>query len=246
MDCQIVVERNTGGVRSRLTTKSFALTVKRQYGFSPGSISGLVAHYDAYTLTEAAAAVIASWDDLTLNDNDLTEATNRPTKQLTGAGRPYVLFDGSNDVLTSELANLGTACTIILAGFIDSYDATVRGFIQVGGTNGGRLAFDNANLKGISGSDIANTTLPSLDTWFVAAITKTASGAITVQKGTAAAVTTSSTAAVTAGAITMGDTAADAVAAVGVGEILVYDNVLSASNLERAIRALQLKWEATG
>lgn len=247
MTCQIVAERNTAGVRTRLTSKSFTLTVKRQLGFTPGSISGLVAHYDAYDLTaNAEGASLATWDDRSLNDNDLTEATNKPTVSYTGAGRPFVSFDGTNDLLTSELTNVGTACTVFVVAKIDTTDATVRGIVQVGGTNGARIAFDNSNLKGISGSDIANTSLPATGEWFVAVATKTASGAITIQKGTASAVSQASSAAVTQGAIVLGDTPADAVADCGVTELLVYDSVLSATIIERTVRALQIKWQATG
>lgn len=246
---RIVVERLTAGAGTaitRLESQSFALTIERARAFSPQSIDGLVLWVDAYDLTEAVAAVIASWDDKTLFERDMDEATNKPTRRNTGAGRPYALFDGSNDLLTSVLADLGTACTIAFAGFIDTYDATVRGVVQVGGTNGARLAFDNANLKGISGSDIANTTLPSLDTWFVGIVTKTASGAITVQKGTAAAVSAASSAAVTAGAVVMADTPADAAAAIGAGELCVYNSVLTAAQINSLVRYLQTKWQATG
>lgn len=248
MTAQLVIERNSSGTRTRLTSKPFTLTVKRQFGFVAGSISGLVAHYDAYDLTSIAEnAVVPTWDDRSLNDNDLTEATNRPTKMLTGAGRPFVDFDGTNDILTSELANLGTACTCFVVAKIGSWDGTTRGIIQIGGTNGGRIAFNSSNLKGISGSDTANTSLPAaLDTWFVATMTKTASGAITIQKGTGSEVSQASTAAVTAGAITVGDTAADAIADCSVAEIIVYDSVLSATNIERVVRSLQQKWQATG
>lgn len=244
-----VVERLTSGAGSavtRMVSRDISLTIERQYGFTPQSISGLIGWYDAYDLSEAVAALVTTWSDKTLLDRDVTEATNKPTKRTTAAGRPYLEFDGSNDLLTSVLADAGLACTIALVGMIDTYDATVRGFIQVGGTNGARLAFDNANLKGISGSDIANTTLPSLDTWFVAIVTKTASGAITVQKGTAAPVSAASTAAVTPGTIAMGDGAADAAADVGIAEVAVWNRVLTTAEINRVVRAFQNKWEATG
>jgi hypothetical protein len=80
----------------------------------------------------------------------------------------------------------------------------------------------------------------------VAVATKAASGAITIQKGAAAAVSTSSTAAVTKGAVTVGDTIADAPADVRISEILIYDSVLSAADINRVVRYLQNKWEATG
>lgn len=246
---RIVVERLTSGAGSavtRMVSKPFTLTIKRAMAFTPQSISGLIAWYDSYDLTEAVAATVASWADKTLYDRDLAEATNKPTRRNTGAGRPYLEFDGTNDLLASTLADAGLACTALVVFKIGAYDATTRGIIQVGGTNGGRLAFNSTNLKGLSGSDAADGTLPSLNTWCVAVITKTASGAITVQKGTGSPVSQASTNAVTVGTIGLGDTAADSVADVDIAEVMVWDNVLSAANINRAVRAMQFKWEATG
>ncbi len=245
-NAQIVVERTAAGVRSRLVSRTFSLVMKRQYGFSPSLISGLLAWWDAYDITDAVAAFVATWDDRSRLDRDLIEATNKPTRRDTVQGRPYVEFDGTNDLMSTTLADIGTACTVFVVASINTYDATTRGVIQVGGTNGARIAFSSTNLKGISGADIANTSLPALDAWFVAVATKAASGAITIQKGTAAAVSTASVAAVTVGTVGMGDTAADAVADVGVMEAIIYDSVLSADNIEKVVRHLQQKWNATG
>lgn len=247
--CQIVVERLTGGAGTavtRMVSEDFTLTIERQYGFTPQSISGLIAHFDAYDITDAVAASVASWNDRTLFNRDLAEATNRPTRQNTGAGRPFVLFDGTNDILTDSLADAGLACTVLAVFKCVAQDATLRGVIQVGGTNGARIAFNNANLKGASGADVANTSLPAVGAFCVAVATKTASGAITIQKGTAAAVSQASVNAVTPGTVTVGDTAVDSFANIGVHEIMVWDNVLSAANINRAVRAMQQKWQATG
>lgn len=247
--CQFVVERLTAGAGTavtRMVSEDITITIERQYGFTPQSISGLVGWWDAYDLTEAVAATIASWGDKTYYNRDLAEATNKPTRQNTGAGRPFLLFDGVNDLLADSLADIGTACTVLAVFKTVVQDATTRGVVQVGGTNGARIAFNATNLKGFSGSDVANTTLPTNGVFCVAVATKTASGAITIQKGTAAAVTTSSTNAVTVGAVGVGDTAADSAANIGLHELMVWDNVLSAADINRAVRAMQNKWQATG
>lgn len=256
--CQIVVTRTTGGdtaanAPGRWSSKAFPVTIDRRIGFSPRRISGLVAWYSAYSLTEAVAGQVASWDDKGPYDFDLAQATSgqQPKRYNDGTGRPYLLFDGTDDnLLTAAQANggdqFGAACTIFVAGQIDTRDATVRGVVQVGGTNGARLAFDNTNLKGISGSDVANTTLPSLDDAFVATVTKTAGGAITVKKGLAAAVTQASSASVTPGIIQIGDEAADSASAFRLYELIVFSSVLTSEQQAQIIRYLQKQWNANG
>ncbi len=248
--CNVVVERTAGAdpvtnPPQRWSSRPFALSIERQVGFSPDSIAGLGLWLDAYSLVSTAdAASVASWDDKSIYDRDVSEATNQPTKRSDGQGRPYVLFDGSNDLLTTSWAQFAAPCTVFVAGQIDSYDATVRAFVQVGGSNGVRIAFDNANLKGASGADIADTSLPSLDTPFVATASKVAGGAVTIQRNLVAAVSQASAAAVTAGTVQIADTTADAAAAVGVYEILVYDSVLSSADQARVQRYLMKKWGA--
>lgn len=249
--CQFVVTRTTAGstvtnAPTRWESKKFNVTLDRSIGFSPDKIAGLQLWLDAYSITEAAGAVVTTWDDKSVYDRDVTEATNKPTRQTDGTGRPYLDFDGTNDLLASVWDQFGDPTTLIIVGKIDTYDATVRGFVQVGGTGGVRIAFDNANLKGISGADVANTSLPALDTPFVAVATKAASGDVTIQKGLAAAVTTVSVQAVTDGTVTIGDTAADSPADCQLYEVIVYDTVLSAENIARNVRSLQKKWAATG
>jgi len=256
--CHIAVTRTTAGdtatnAPSRWASQGFTVTVERVIGFSPDSISGLIGWYSAYDLTTAVAGQVSSWEDRSRYGFDLAQGTSgqQPKRYNNGDGRPYLLFDGTDDNMLTAAGALGgdlfgTASTAIVVAQIDSYDATTRGIVQVGGTNGGRIAFNSSNLKGLSGSDVANTSLPTLDAPFVATMTTTASGAITIKKGTASAVTTSSTNAVTAGVIQIGDTAADSPAAFRIHELIVWDNVLSAENQARVIRALQKIWNATG
>ncbi len=248
--CNIVVERTVGAdpvtnPPMRWSSRPFALSVERQIGFSPDSVAGLELWLDAYSLVATSdAAAVASWDDKSIYDRDVSEATNQPTKRTDGQGRPYVLFDGTNDLLTTNWAQFTAPTTVFVAGQIDSYDATVRGFVQVGGTNGVRIAFDNTNLKGVTGADVANTSLPALDTPFVATASKVAGGAVTIQRNLVAAVSQASAAAVTAGTVQVADTAADSAAAVAVYELLVYNTVLAAADQARVQRYLMKKWGA--
>jgi len=256
--CHISVTRTTAGdtasnAPGRWSSQPFTVTVERQVGWSPDGVSGLVAWYSAYDITTAVAGQVATWEDRSRYGFDMAQATSgqQPKRYNNGDGRPYLLFDGTDDNMLTAAGALGgdlfgSASTAIVVAQIDSCDATTRGIIQVGGTNGGRIAFNSTNLKGFSGADVANTSLPALDSPFVVTMTKTASGAITIKKGTASAVSQASTNAVTAGVIQIGDTAADSPAAFRIHEIMVWDNVISAENQARAIRALQKTWNANG
>lgn len=257
--CQFVVTRTTAldtvtNAPTSWTSPSFTVTVDRKSRWSPDRVSGLQAWYDAYTFFSTAnAASLASWDDKGPYGFDLAQATGgmQPQKYVDGTGRPYVLFDGTDDNMLTAAQSLGgdqfgLASTVIAAMEIDSYDPAVRGVVQVGGTNGARIAFNSTNLKGATGADIANTSLPALDASFVATVTKTASGAVTVKRGLNAAVSQASVNAVTPGVIQIGDTAADTAAAFRLYELLVFDSVLSAENQAQAIRYMQKKWAANG
>jgi len=250
LTCHIVVERTTGGdpvtnPPGRYDSREFAVTLDRKIGFSPDSISGLVLWLDAYDFAAVSAATAEStWDDKSVYDRDVSQATgaNQPTVQFDGTGRPYLLFDGSNDQMATSW-NLFTAPnTIFVVAACVAQDATTRGIIQVGGAGGARLAFNATNLKGMSGSDVANTTLPALNTPFVGTVTKAAGGAVKCQYNLVAIVDGGGTQAVTAGVVELADTTADAAANVRIYEVLVYDTVLSPANLAKVQRALLKKW----
>lgn len=235
-----MVSRDTGTARTSLTSKTWTLTLNRRRSFQPTQISGCLLWATAYAVTEAAGASVQTWDDASAQDADLSQATSgqRPVRRNTGEGRPYLEFDGTDDLFATSLANFAAPCTVAVVARARTVDATVRGIVQVGGTNGVRIAFDNANLKGLSGSDVANTTLPATNTWFVAVATKAAGGNVTIQLNLNSPVTGSSSAAVTAGTVQIADTAADAVAAVDVAEVAVWGSVLSAADIETVVNGL--------
>lgn len=243
---QIVVERDDGtGIMTRRSSDAFTLTIARKIGFNPSQISGFFAQYDAYDTSEASGALVTTWDDKAPADRDLTEATNKPTKRFTNEGRPYLEFDGVNDLMTSNTTDFPKTCTAMIVAKMGAYDATKRGLLQVGGTNGGRIIINNANLIGASGANEALTTLPALNTWFIATMTKTDGGAVTIQLNDDAPVSNASVLAVTQGALTVGDTVADAVADIDIAEIVIFDVVLTAANIELLYRYLAHKHGVT-
>lgn len=250
LSCTIIVERTTGAdpvtnPPGRWTSREFTVTIDRKQGFSPDSISGLALWLDAYSFASTSAGTaVATWDDKSVYDRDAAQSTgaNQPTVQFDGTGRPHVLFDGSNDQMATAWAQFGAPCTVFVAAQCDTQDATTRGIVQVGGTGGPRIAFNATNLKALSGTDVANTTLPALDTTFVGTATKASGGSIKAQYNLVAIVDGGGTQAVTAGVVELGDTTADAAAAVRIYEVLVFDSVLSAANLAKVQRYLLKKW----
>lgn len=248
--CQVVVTRTTSGdtaanAPGRWTSREFTVTVDRKIGFSPDKIAGLQAWFDGYSfVADAAGTLEASWDDKSVYDRDLAQGTgaNQPAKQTDGKGRPHLLFDGSNDQLDTAWVQFGDPCTVFVVAQIDSYDATTRGLVQVGGTGGVRIAFNSSNIKVLTGSDSANDTLPALDTTFVACATKAASGDAKISVNLGSQQTASSTQAVTDGLLGIGKTAADSAAACRIYEVVVYDTVLSSEDRARVTRYLMKKW----
>jgi len=250
--CQIVVTRTAAGstvsnAPSRWASRDFTVTVERKIGFSPDQIAGLVLWLDAYSVSEAAGVAVGTWDDKSIFDRDATQATAgfKPLRQTDGTGRPYLDFDGTDDAMATTWAAFTAPCTVLIAASVSTF-AAGRGLVQFGGLNGGRIIVSAANLVGASGADVANTTLPALDTAFVATMSKAASGAVTIRKGLGAAVSNASVLAVTAGTCGIGDTVVDAAADFQLYEVVAFDSVLSTENEARVQRYLMKKWSAGG
>jgi hypothetical protein len=255
LKCQIVFTRTASNdpvanQPKRVATDFFNVQVNRQVGFSPDKIAGLVAWYDAYDfISTTSGTAVAQWNDKSAFKRHLTQSTgaNQPTVGFDGAGRPFLLFDGTNDQLETAWVQFGLASTIVCAFQIDTSDPGARGVVQVGGTNGARLAFTSAAVRGISGSDTASTGYATLDTTIVGTVTKAASGNVSVQVSTSqsalgSATSQASTAAVTPDSIQVGDTDADTAANVRIHELAVFSSVVGANDLARIQRALLMKW----
>lgn len=78
----------------------------RTFGFSPKSLSGLVGWFDTSQITgKNDGDAVSQWDDLSGLGNHFTQATgaNQPLYKTGGkAGRPYLLGDGSNDLMAAN------------------------------------------------------------------------------------------------------------------------------------------------
>lgn len=248
--CQIVVTRTTAGdtasnAPGRWTSREFTVTVDRKTGFSPDQIAGLGLWLDGYSFVDDASATAeAAWDDKSVYDRDMAQGTgaNQPLKYTDGKGRPYLLFDGTNDAMATAWALFGDPNTVFVVAQLVSVDATTRGIVQVGGTGGVRIAFNSSNIMVKTGSDSQNDTLPALNTTFVGCATKAASGDGKYSTNLGSQVTATSTQAVTDGICELGDTTADSAAAIRLYEVIVYDTVLSAENRARVTRYLMKKW----
>lgn len=135
-------------------------------GFSPASITGLVAWYDAANLstlwqdsarTTPAAAdgdVIGSWNDRSANGYHVTQDTtaNKPTLRLNVQnGKPVVRFDGVDDVLfiadQSGLDLVGPV-SVFAVGFIP--DGRAAGLILA---KGRAIVHFNYGLGGVTTTD---------------------------------------------------------------------------------------------
>lgn len=239
----IVVRRQTGSAPSSVETiaqsASFPVTITKQRTFSPSMLAsanciGWFSSMDGVISALADNTSIASWVDMSASGRDLSEATNQPRKKTKGnKQQPYVNFDGVNDVLTSVLADAGLACTVAALVKFEVTDATKRTIIKIGGANGLEIGSDSTNIYGRSGSDVASTPRPADGTWYVVVGTKAAGGAVTIQKNRVTAVSTASSAVVTPGAVQVGGGSnfpnADVI------EFMVFDGVLNAADIERAV-----------
>jgi len=89
----------------RVTINSSGVLVTEQITqnvFNPNSITGLVLWLKADAITGLSNNdSLTTWEDSSSSNNDVTEATNKPLYKTGGLNsRPYVYFDGTNDLLT--------------------------------------------------------------------------------------------------------------------------------------------------
>lgn len=244
-NCQIVVERNTGGVRTRLASKFFTLTVRRTASFSPLLLGDTLFWVDAYDLLSTAdAAAVAAWSCRSRYGRDLAESTNTPTKRTLTTGHPVVRFDGTNDILTTANAEIGQPFTAFFVGRVLTTDATERAFLEIGGTNPVRLQMSATQLRAKVNATAAVVSKPTDGDMFVGIATYNATN-ITVQLGSGAPNSQAAADANARAVLRLGDSAADSPHNVDVAEVAVVSGVLSAGDIERGGRALAAKWGVT-
>jgi hypothetical protein len=238
------------------------LLVPRASGFNPKSIAGLAAWYDATVASSVtlASGFVSQWDDLSGGGLHLSQATeaDRPSLGTLG-GKTAIDFDGSNDFLRNAQApaswlfgtyfiafsqdtatNVGqTLITLNVAG--QTYRmglvwSALQEFRtqQISGTG------SVSNVSG--GSGVTNT--PRLITH---TYDGTSSGSLRLS-GTSLTGSSSVTASSDSGVI-VGIRRASNVSSLPmdgkVGELVIYNRVLSATEIARIERYLAAKWGAT-
>jgi hypothetical protein len=117
--------------------------------FTPASISGLYAWYDASQIVgKVDGDAISQWDDLSGNARHLLQATGSKQPLYKAAvqnGKPVVRFDGVDDDLTAALAaTLAQPFTIVVVGRAstgtstnENFTASPSGNVFVAGRTGG-------------------------------------------------------------------------------------------------------------
>jgi hypothetical protein len=124
--------------------------ISNQASFSPSSISGLQAWFDANdesTITESANAV-SQWDDKSGNANHAVQATGikQPiTNSVTINGLNAISFDGVNDTLKTASIGLGSTYSCYFVCKTDKTGFIVNGYMVGLGISG---AFDSVGLSG--------------------------------------------------------------------------------------------------
>ena len=163
------------GVRTRLP-----VTIYRRASneFSPKSISGLVAWFDADDLSTftLSGVAVSEWRDKSGNGYAVSQETgnNQPQRTGTVLGRATVDFDGSNDCLFSD--NTGLAASFsgdksVTAFFVGQMHTTAESavnnlgvWLSIGSTSSGtpnfyfRAASDSGNFQFVTRNDASSTT----------------------------------------------------------------------------------------
>lgn len=228
----------------------------RATGFSPNSLSGLAAWWDANntsSLTLDANGNVSTWADLSGNGANATQtiSNNRPTPTVGGLnGKRVLTFDGSNDVLTFSgtsrtdetliavaFANLPSAGNvkpnnIITAANGAGISVTVK---NDGGTNG-----VVAYLGGFSAGVTISFNLPGSVAFGPSIVTVTrssATGGVLFTNGTQRGTCVSSNAMAI-------DRLGSAMAGY-LAECLIYSRPVSATERQRVEKYLASKWGIT-
>ena len=150
----------------------------RATGFTPRSISGLVAWFDAddvstFTLNGTA---VSEWRDKSGNGYAVSQGTgnNQPDRTGTVLGRATVDFDGSNDCLFADNTGISAAFSgdksitaFVVCQMHTTAEAAVNNlgvWLSIGSTSSGtpflymRAAADSGNFQFVARNDASSTT----------------------------------------------------------------------------------------
>jgi hypothetical protein len=141
----------------------------RATGFTPKSISGLAAWYDASVTSSITIQTgVQQWSDLSGNGRHLTQNTTNNQPQhgaVTLNGRPVVTFDGANDFLrTAAFTITQPYQTFLVFRFQSAYSISRRVLEHrtLGGTRSGEIYnISSSSLTLYSGGVIGLTGLPA-------------------------------------------------------------------------------------
>lgn len=136
--------------------------------FSPASVAGLQAWFDAPSLALADAAAVSSFTDASGNGRHATQATGskQPTYQTAEQnGLAVVRFDGVDDNLdTTTFARAQPQTTFVVWKALNNAQANITVFDAVGAVNTGRLyrqpAAGTPNMRAYAGAALQSSFTP--------------------------------------------------------------------------------------
>lgn len=120
----------------------------------PGSLGTLRSWHKADSLSLNDGDSVTTWEDSGANNHDLAQATaaNKPTLKKTAAnGRPALLFDGTNDYLTTSFSTASQPITVfIVRKRISGATGATDQYLLDGISASHRLAIAYVNATGLS------------------------------------------------------------------------------------------------
>lgn len=221
--------------------------------FTPASIPGLVAWYDASQISgQADNTALSSWPDLSGNGYNLSQATgvNQPTYYSSTAGKtvngkPAVWFDGTDDYMQES-----TSLTLQPASFFAVVKMTTSGAAQaiIGSEGNGpaewRLNANKLDLLRQNVQDLGSSTGTVTDGSLAFVATTWSGTAIVFYINSATADSTVSvTASMSGGVIELASNTHQAEWANGAFcEIAIYNNVVSSAAITQWHSYASAKW----
>lgn len=246
------------GIAGGCVTSQRAVAGGGSSSFVPSSITGLKFWVDASQgVTVDGSNNVASWSDLSGNGGTLSQGTfsQRPAYVTASKnGLPTVNFDGISELLTGSDASLPTgtsARTMIWAGTFSSLPNNFGGWSY--GANSANQTFGLVKFSGTVsptlttqgwGTDYQSTYTIVANTYFIYVVLfQTGANGLTQRVNKAAAGTTTSIQNTVRQNIRMGaETNNTGFVPIKVCECLIYDSVLSGSNLTNVENYLSTKW----
>lgn len=231
-------------------------------GFTPASITGLIAWYDANAITgQADNTSLSAWPDMSGNSYDLAQATGakQPTYYSSTSGKtinskPAVWFDGTDDwMVAGSTKTLQPVTAFAVVQLYQTGQITIIGSSTNSGPfdiegNAGKLELQKQQIAACTDSV---ATVPA--TTSVVGVTYDGSAGV---NGTTATYYINSHTAdsspafaqqFTAGAVQLGANGATQIAVFNgpIAEVVIYNNVIGATDRQSLVNYLGTKWGVT-